>query len=172
MDLDGRDTVLVRDIPNRPLDRGISGETYTAEITVIHNGEIKGVYRGSSYPNSKSNNDNSTTYNTVKEGEYDFNNLYGHSRGTEKGLNLVNEYGERKVPAFSSTGEDTEAVFVNVHSGKSDLGNYNSRGSKACITIHPDDSESFFSNFSWTNTSKTTGNSTGRIIITRTNKNQ
>lgn len=34
-------------------------------------------------------------------------------------------------------------ILVNVHSGKSDKGNYNSRGSKGCITIHPDDAAAF-----------------------------
>ena len=35
---------------------------------------------------------------------------------------------------------------VNVHFGKSDNGNYNSRGSQGCITIHPEDVNAFFSN--------------------------
>ena len=38
-------------------------------------------------------------------------------------------------------------TLVNVHSGKSDKGNYNSSGSKGCITIHPDDAAAFFTNF-------------------------
>ena len=41
------------------------------------------------------------------------------------------------------TRNKAEMILVNVHSGKSDKGNYNSRGSKGCITIHPDDAAAF-----------------------------
>ena len=44
---------------------------------------------------------------------------------------------------------------------------YNSRGSEACITIHPNDADAFFSHFTWINDKKTTGNSQGRIFISR-----
>ena len=56
--------------------------------------------------------------------------------------------------------------YVNIHSGKSDNGNYNSRGSHGCVTIHPDDADAFFSNFSW-NSGQNTGTSLGKIIIMR-----
>ena len=167
IDPDGRDSVYVNDQSERPSDNGVAGETYTATVTVVQNGEIVGEYRGSSYPNSTSNIDNSTPYNTIDEGDYPFNNEYGHKGGTEKGLNIVDDQGNREVPGKNPEGEDVTIKYGNVHSGKSDNGNYNSRGSKACITIHPDDAEAFFSHFVWTNDKKTTGTSNGRIFIKR-----
>lgn len=85
-------------------------------------------------------------------------------------MNLINESGKRSVPAYDPQGNDITATNVNVHSGASDRGNYNSRGSQACITIHPEDAEAFFSNFNWTNTQKTVGNSSGMIIIIRSDE--
>lgn len=35
-------------------------------------------------------------------------------------------------------------TFVNVHSGVSDNKGPTSRGSRGCVTIHPDDAEDFF----------------------------
>lgn len=67
VDLDGRDTIYVFDTPYRPNDKGVYGETYTAETYVEINGKLSGPYRSSSYPNSRSNADNSTPYNTVLE---------------------------------------------------------------------------------------------------------
>ena len=170
VDPDGRDTVYVIDSPVRPMDSGRPGTSYSADIYYVHNGVFSPVYRGSSYPNSRSNSDNTTMYNTVKEGEYNYNNQIGHKGGTQKGLNLINESGKRSVPAYDPQGNDITATNVNVHSGASDRGNYNSRGSQACITIHPEDAEAFFSNFNWTNTQKTVGNSSGMIIIIRSDE--
>ena len=170
VDPDGRDTVYVIDSPVRPMDSGRPGTSYSADIYYVHNGVFSPVYRGSSYPNSRSNSDNTTMYNTVKEGEYNYNNQFGHKGGTQKGLNLINESGKRSVPAYDPQGNDITATNVNVHSGASDRGNYNSRGSQACITIHPEDAEAFFSNFNWTNTQKTVGNSSGMIIIIRSDE--
>ena len=167
IDPDGRDSIYVHDQSKRPSDCGIAGETYTATVVVVQNGDIVGEYRGSSYPNSTSNSDNSTPYNTINEGDYPFNNKYGHKQGTEKGLNIINNNGKRTVPGTNKNGEEVTIEYGNVHSGKSDKGNYNSRGSKACITIHPDDADAFFSHFTWTNDKKTTGNSQGRIFINR-----
>lgn len=167
IDPDGRDSIYVNDQPERPSDCGIAGETYTATVVVVQNGEIVGEYRGSSYPNSTSNSDNSTPYNTINEGDYPFNNKYGHKQGNEKGLNIVDNKGKRTVPGTDKNGEDVTIEYGNVHSGKSDKGNYNSRGSIACITIHPDDADAFFSHFTWINDKKTTGNSQGRIFIKR-----
>jgi hypothetical protein len=82
-------------------------------------------------------------------------------------LNIVDKDGKRTVPGTNKNGEDVTIEYGNVHSGKSDKGNYNSRGSTACITIHPDDANAFFSHFTWTNDKKTTGNSQGRIFINR-----
>ena len=53
IDPDGRDSIYVNDQPERPSDCGIAGETYTATVVVVQNGEIVGEYRGSSYPNSR-----------------------------------------------------------------------------------------------------------------------
>lgn len=120
----GTDTVLVRDLNVRPNDRGIVGETYTANIQVIQNGKIVGVYEGSSYPNSISNTNDKTNHNTVKDGEYDFNNKSGHKGGTQKGLNIVDKEGDRtKVSGIDRNGKDVQMKYVNVHSGKSDNGN-------------------------------------------------
>ena len=163
----GTDTISVIDQNRRPLDRGKSGETYTATIQVIQNGEVVGIYEGSSYPNSVSNKDNSTNYNTIAEGEYDFNNKSGHKGGTQKGLNIVDESGNRHTKGFDKDGNEVQMQYVNVHSGKSDNGNYNSRGSQGCITINPKDAKSFFSHFKWNESNPNVGNSQGRIIIKR-----
>lgn len=56
---------------------------------------------------------------------------------------------------------------VNMHSGTSDNGNYNSRGSHGCITISPEDAPAFFSNFDWSGENETTGKSSGTVIIKR-----
>ncbi|MBR4263318.1 MAG: hypothetical protein IKQ48_01940 [Paludibacteraceae bacterium] len=170
IDPDGRDSIYVNDQPERPVDRGVEGETYTATVIVVQDGEIVGEYRGSSYPNSKSNSDNSTSHNTINEGEYLFNNESGHNKGTEQGLNIVDEEGNRVAPGKNPEGEDVIIEYVNVHSGRSDKGNHNSRGSHACLTIHPDDAKSFFSHFVWTNDKKTTGTSKGKIFIKRDKK--
>ena len=172
VDLDGRDTVYVFDTPKRPLDRGVSGETYTAETYVEINGVVKGPYRSSSYPNSRSSIDNSPGANTVNEGVMmNFNNKYGHDKGSKYGLNIVDDSGERKAEGTDPDGNIVEMTLVNVHSGYSDKGNYNSRGSNGCITIHPDDAISFFNNFTWTS-DKFTGSSFGKIIIFRKSSQQ
>ena len=171
VDFYGRDTVMVLDRPIRPLDNGTKGTSYTAEIFYISNGVASIQYRGSSYPNSISNSNNSAAFKTVNEGEYPYNNMYGHKGGKEKGLNIVDSNGRRSVSATDVNGNKTTATYVNVHSGYSDNGNYNSRGSHACITVHPNDVEAFFENFSWTNASKTTGDAEGTIIISR-NENE
>ena len=167
VDIGGRDTVLVIDRLSRPEDRGGKGTSYTASIYVIKEGIVSNKYRGSSYPNSISNTDNRTNYNTLKEGEMPYNNKYGHKGGTVKGLNIVDEQGERNAPAIDPDGNEVTATLINVHSGASDNGNYNSRGSHGCITIHPDDANDFFSNFNWTNKKGTTGNSSGILILIR-----
>ena len=168
----GKDTVLVRDINTRPNDIGMKGQSYTAKVDVIQNGTIVGTYRGSSYPNSNSNLDNNTKWNTINEGEYPLNNKFGHAKGTQKGLNIVNEDGERVAPGKTPQGADVRMINVNVHSGKSDYGNYNSRGSHGCITIHPEDSEAFFSNFTWDQENPNIGNFEGKIIILRNIENK
>lgn len=137
VDLYGRDTVYVFDQPQRPNDRGIKGETYTGEVYVEIEGKIVGPYRASSYPNSKSNTDNTPSANTINEGITEFNNKFGHDKGQKKGLNIVDENGERLTEGTTPNGEDVTMELVNVHSGYSDNGNYNSRGSHGCVTYIP-----------------------------------
>jgi RHS repeat-associated protein len=173
MGINSNDPILIYllDQPTRPLDRGISGTTYTAQIYVIsENLEMKGPYSGSSYPNSVSNIDNSTTANTVSEGVHSFNNESGHKGGTQKGLNIVNSSGERTNKGIDPEGNIVDMNWVNVHSGFSDLGNFNSRGSRGCPTVCPNDVEGFFQNFDWSG--GTTGNSTGDLIILRGDINE
>lgn len=117
IDLYGRDTVYVFDQPQRPNGRGIKGETYTGEVYVEIEGKIVGPYRASSYPNSKSNTDNTPSANTINEGITEFNNKFGHDKGQKKGLNIVNENGECLTEGTTPNGED--------------------------ITIHPDDADAF-----------------------------
>ena len=159
IDPNGKDTVYVFDQNARPNDRGVSGETYTAQVVMVQNGKIVGIYRGSSYPNSVSNDNNSTSHNTVSEGEYQYHNKYGHKEGTKKGLNIVDE-----------DGNPVSMTNVNVHSGYSDNGNYSSRRSKGCITIHPNDAKEFFSHFEWSKDNPNIGTSNGKIFIMRTFK--
>lgn len=164
-------TIYVFDQGERPKDNGTKGETYTAEIYIDIDGEIVGPYSGSSYPNSKSNSDNSTSSNTVKDGEHKYNNESGHDNGTKKGLNIDDSNNDsRTASGTNPKGEDVTMTGVNVHEGKSDNGNYNSRGSRGCVTINPKDSEAFFNNFDWSkNSAQTKGNSSGTIVIHRGN---
>jgi len=168
-------TIYVFDQGERPKDNGTKGETYTAEIYIDVDGNIVGPYSGSSYPNSKSNTDNSTEWNTVNEGKHKYNNKTGHtprSTGvTEKGLNIVNDKGEKKAPGTKPDGTPKEGDMtgVNVHTGKSDNGNYNSRGSQGCITINPSDWNNFTQNFDWSGSKGVTGKSSGTIVIHRGN---
>ncbi len=167
IDPDGQDSIYVHDQSKRPNDRGSVGETYTATVTVIQNDKIVGKYRGSTYPNSVSNEDNSTTWNTIADGSFLFNNAYGHNGGREKGLNIIDDNGARENQGISPKGDAVTMRNTNVHEGKSDKGNYNSRGSHGCITIHPADAEAFFSHFSWTNEAQTKGTTVGRLFIIR-----
>ena len=86
---------------------------------------------------------NAPAANTVNEGTKDFNNKYGHDKGQKKGLNIVNSNGERLTEGTTPNGDNVTMEYVNIHSGKSDNGNYNSRGSHGCVTIHPDDADAF-----------------------------
>ena len=169
IDPNGKDTVLVQDIDVRPRDNG-KGDTYTAIVEVIQNGKIIGQYRGSTYPNSISISDNRPRYNTIKEGEYNYSNKYGHigeTTGVQKGLNIVDEDGNRKVPGTKPDGTDVVMTYVNVHRGYSNNKGPSSRGSKGCITIHPEDADLFFTHFIWSKDNDNTGSSVGKIIIKR-----
>lgn len=88
------------------------------EVYVEIEGKIVGPYRASSYPNSKSNTDNTPSANTINEGITEFNNKFGHDKGQKKGLNIVNENVERLAEGTTPNGED--------------------------VTIHPDDADAFF----------------------------
>jgi RHS repeat-associated protein len=163
----GLDSIFVLDQGTRPIDNGTVGQTYTADVYVVQNGIINGPYSGSSYPNSVSNSDNTTNSNTANEGELEYNNASGHSSGTQQGLNLVDENGNRNTPGTDPNGNAVTMTYVNVHEGTSDKGNYNSRGSQGCITINPSDATNFWGNFDWSGTSGKTGNSTGTLFIKR-----
>ena len=171
----GLDSIYVLDQANRPTDNGTAGNTYTADIYVVQNGQINGPYSGSSYPNSVSNTDNITTANTINEGEHSYNNQNGHTPAstgvTEKGLNIDddNNANTRTTSGTDPNGNTVTMTNVNVHEGESDNGNYNSRGSQGCVTVAPNDADNFFNNFNWNGTNGFTGNSTGTIFIQRGN---
>ncbi len=155
------------------------GTSYTADVYVIQNGEL--VYVGdnekSTYPNSKSLTDNSTSHNTVAEGEHSFDNAYGHSQSQEKGLNIYDDESTRTVAGTSPDGTPVKGGMtgVNDHEGASNNGGPRSRGSIACPTTDPAASESYYSVFDWSGTitrngktySGTTGNSSGGYFIYR-----
>ena len=155
-------TVYVLDQQDNPDNK----REYTAGVYVDVDGEINGPYEGSSFPNSD------TRHNTLNEGEYSYNNESGHKSSTQKGLNIVDENGDRVANGTSPGGNEIEMTVVNVHSGASPdddpagLGREN-RGSAGCPTIKPSDSRNFFSNFDWSGTNQTTGTSTGTISIQR-----
>jgi len=184
IDPSGMDTTVhVFDQANRPQDNGTAGTTYTAEVYVDKDGEISGPYGGSTYPNSKSNIDNSTNSNTVSEGEHSYNNKSGHKGSSEKGLNVDDSKNDsRTTSGEDPSGNSITMKYVNVHKGKSDKGNYNSRGSAGCITIDPSDATDFFNNFDWSGSvtrttssgakntyAGTTGKSSGKIHVYRGN---
>ncbi|MCF8359786.1 MAG: hypothetical protein K9H26_13575 [Prolixibacteraceae bacterium] len=160
-------TVYILDQAENPDNKRV----YTADVYVDVDGEINGPYEGSSYPNSD------TRHNTLKEGEYSYNNESGHNSKTQKGLNIVNENGERVASGTAPNGEDIEMTTVNIHSGvspdddPSGLGREN-RGSAGCPTIKPSDSGNFFSNFGWSGANQTTGTSTGKVSVERGAKAQ
>ena len=181
IDVMGLDTnVYVMDQASRPKDDGTSGTSYTAEIVVEVDGKAVGTYRGSSYPNSKSESDNSTEHNTIDDGEHNYDNKYGHKGSSKKGLNIFDNAKTRETDGKSPDGKDSKMTGANVHSGHSDNGGNMSRGSTGCITIHPDDVSSFMNNFDWSGTvtkrntdgtvktyTGTTGKSAGKVIVSR-----
>ncbi len=168
----GKDSIYFQDRATRPKDNGTPGTSYTASVYVWQNGHLVAIYvnGGSTYPNSKSRIDNSSAGKTVVEGEHKFNNQYGHGKGREKGLNLLNDKGERIVPAIGLDGKPAPATYVNVHEGASNLGGPRSRGSTACLTIDPAVADDFFNNFDWSGPSGTTGKSNGSVFVDRHNR--
>lgn len=170
--------VEVFDQNSRPQDNGTAGNTYTAEVYVFdtESGDLNGPYSGSSYPNSKPT-DNSAAFNTLNEGTHDFNNKSGHKAGTQKGLNIDDSNnGSRTSAGTDPSGNSVTLQYINVHAGYSDKGNYDSRGSTGCLTICPgsgkNQADAFFKNFNWTNPTKTTGNSSGKIQVSRISTEQ
>lgn len=155
-------TIYILDQATNPNNK----REYTADVYIDIDGKVIGPYRGSSYPN------NPKKHNTLKEGDHPYNNSTGHDGGTKKGLNILNGEGERKADGTQPGGMYQEMENVNVHSGVSPdddpegLGRQN-RGSQGCPTIAPSDAESFFSNFDWSGTNGTTGNSSGTLSIQR-----
>ena len=169
------------DIPD---DRGVPGTSYTAKVFVLDNiQKIKfGPYRGSTHPNSKelldSEGERTDRPNSVSSIVHLFNNKNGHKGKTQKGLNLINSRSERLVDGYSWSKKDVKVKYANVHSGFSDKGNYNSRGSLGCPTIHPEDVDMFMSHFDFSIPNRddpnlfTMGNSEGVIHILRTNDDE
>ena len=173
IDINGDSTfVYILDQGQRPQDNGTSGTSYTANVYVVdEGGDVNGPFKGSSYPNSVSNTDNSTTANTLSEGTHQFNNKSGHKGGTKQGLN-IDDGGtcERTACGTTPDGDDIQMQYVNVHSGTSDKGNAKSRGSTGCQTIAPTDANGFFSIFDWSGKSGNTGNTVGTISVVRNNE--
>ncbi|MEM8567819.1 MAG: RHS repeat-associated core domain-containing protein, partial [Bacteroidota bacterium] len=144
---------------------------YTADVYVkTDDGTVNGPYSGSTYPNAP---DSKNTHKTIDEGEHAVNNEYGHSSGLQKGLNLVDDNGDRKTPATTTPGdEEATAKYINVHSGqpKNAAGLHN-RGSEGCLTLCPTDASNFFDNFDWSGSynghTGNTGNSVGTVNVFR-----
>lgn len=171
MGLDSGDVYII-DREERPVDNGTKGQTYSGFAFVeTDDGEYSETYLASSHPNSKSNTDNSPKHNTIKAGKHSYNNTKGHKGGAQKGLNIDDSDNKnRTTTGTDPNGNDVEMQYVNVHKGTSDNGNAMSRGSKGCVTIHPDDADAFFSNFDFSNGN--TGNSSGSIYIIRIGRPQ
>jgi len=176
-------TIYIFDQAERPADNGTPGTTYTAEIMIESDGEVSDSYRARTYPNSNSNTDNSTEYNTINSGAYSWDNKYGHKTSSRKGLNI---YDNAKTRTASGTDPDGKAVNIvgeNGHKGASDNGNYNSSGSQACVTWAPADNTAVLGHFDWSGTitrttdgvsktyTGTTGKSSGMMYIYKGNKN-
>lgn len=168
--------VYVLDQKNRPKDRGIPGTTYTADIYVVDNinKKVHGPYQGSSYPNSKKTKGKDRP-NTVNSQMHLFNNKYGHKGSSVKGLNLIDDVSKRLTEGYSWSERPTMMKYVNLHSGFSDKGNWNSRGSEGCITLHPNQVKDFWKHFDFSIPRKnfetpkvyTKGKSSGAIFVSR-----
>lgn len=141
--------VFFIDQEEMPADDGTDGTTYTATVYVLNNetGDLHGPFRGSTYPNSRENPEGSDKPSRVAEGPHFFNNRNGHKGQTVRGLNLIDSLDVRIVPGWSWSLLPTTVQYANVHTGFSDRGNYNSRGSQGCLTLHPDENDSFMDLF-------------------------
>jgi len=161
--------VYVIDQETLPKATGVKGSTYTAQLYIVDNVKQKvfGPYQGSSFPNSKQSKEDPEKPNTLKAGAHIFNNKYGHKGGTKQGLNLINVDEQRITDAFSWFKKPSKIRYANVHTGCSDNGNFNSRGSQGCITIHPKQVDAFFKHFDFSKGTK--GTSEGIVYIYRAN---
>jgi len=101
---------------------------------------VTGPIDGSTFPNDGS------TQNSVNEGTQSFNTESGHDGGTEQGLNIVNENGERVAQGTDPNGNPVEMTVVNVHSGVDPANNngLDNRGSAGCPTVCPSGAPAFF----------------------------
>lgn len=152
LDPNGLDSIYVFDQSERPPDNGTPGTSYTATIMVIQNGSITGIFDGSSYPNSVSPNDNSPAANTVNDGEFSLDNAYGHNGSITRGLIVYDNSSTRTSSGTNPTGEPAIMSGVNVHTGTSNDGGHQSRGSIGCITIDPNQWADFSNLFDWSGT--------------------
>jgi len=175
-------TIYVFDQKERPDDSGTPGTTYTAEMIFDEDGNISGSYRARTFPNSKSNTDNSTEYNTINSGLFRWDNKYGHKTSSKKGINIFDNSETRTASGKDPDGNSVAIEGENGHKGASDNGNFSSSGSQACLTWAPVDNSAVLRHFDWggtiTRTSNgqsntytgTTGNSSGDMYIFRGDK--
>lgn len=109
-------------------------DLYTAKITVTDDNGKKYMFAGSTFPDPG--------FSPIKQGEYFYTNRYGHHGN--KGLNLgeiINGEFDRGIGWLPKAHRKR---IINVHKGRK----YGfKRGSEGCITIHPDQWESFSSLF-------------------------
>lgn len=185
-------SVFVFDSPTRPEDKGVPGTSYGGiAYTVITTPDgkqiVHGPYRISTFSNSKSATDNTPKWaeikgKTLSEGGDDYNNEWGHkynkadaTQGLLMGTYKYNDKGKVYLdPNVESTGPnpvnngERRVNSGEIHHGASDLGNFKSRGSKACFTVHPDDVDDFFDdNFNWNDSNPNTGTSRGKVYTYR-----
>lgn len=165
MDPSGEDTTVYffdqRDAP-------ASKRVYTASVYIYvdddpNNTYVLGPFRGSTYPNSP------TEHRRVVEGQFDYTTRYGHAGGRTRGLNLVNDQGQRSVDGIDAAGNGVTLTFINVHSGVSPAANNgrHNRGSAGCLTIHPDDASGFFEIFGGTRANMMASPTRGQLYVYR-----
>lgn len=149
-------------------DAPASKRVYTASVYIYvdddpENAYVLGPFRGSTYPNS------STEHRRVVEGPFDYTTQYGHAGGRTRGLNLVNDRGERSVNGIDAEGNGVTLTFINVHSGVAPASNHgrHNRGSAGCLTIHPDDASGFFEIFGGTRANMIASPTRGQLHVYR-----
>jgi len=139
--------------------------SYSADAYVQNGSTIKGPFTSNTYPEPS---EAAKGARTANEGTHAYNNKTGHTgvvMGRIKGLNLVDDAGNRNTPGTNQQGGAVTMTDVDVHSGFSPTCN----GSNGCMTIYPSQAEDFFSNFDWSGPNLT-GNSSGTVTITRVSK--